>query len=638
MVLSLEDQERLIASSERSLKRLQSLLGAAVTPFAKPVEMLRRRFRASATSEPWNEGLNAVIAELEDLNHRTEQDFLKIGGKLTEFLRAVQQISSELTALTDLISGEQGSMASQALTAVLERTREMAARIEESTSVLGGMRATAASVRGTLSEFKGTVSTFRTLGVLTQIETARLGREGADFGNLPEEVKSLAESIRSGVESALETAKELIQPIESALQNVSVLEATQSKELSSVIAGVSVRLASFRERQVRAHEASIRLGAQYQGISDSIRELVIAIQFHDITRQQVEHVIDALKRVRTETQAEGRFRLGPPRGAATVLKLQSLQLADAGQKFGTSVDRIERNLDGIARRVGEMADESRSLLGLSEDEHDSFFVEMERGCTVILSAIGNSATSEQATRATAGHLEQAIDKMRESVLAIRSIDIHIQRMALNASIRAAHIGNSGEALSVLAGAMQRLGDESGQRSDSIIEALGSMHHAVAPWAQETDSLVASGQAGESSVHDRMRTTVAELHTSSERSFARTTQVASLGSRLCEEASELRSTFSAGKVFSEAVQQAQARLKQMEAEAVDSSQDSEAREPALDDFAQHYTMEAERDVHASISRAEPAPVAVMTTAEPPAVSEEVAVSAPDDDLGDNVELF
>lgn len=45
--------------------------------------------------------LRHAIAALEHLNRHTEQDFLTIGGKLSEFVDAVEVISSGLKTLVD---------------------------------------------------------------------------------------------------------------------------------------------------------------------------------------------------------------------------------------------------------------------------------------------------------------------------------------------------------------------------------------------------------------------------------------------------------------------------------------------------------------------------------------------------------
>jgi hypothetical protein len=315
-----------------------------------------------ATPSPASgQSLGQVIADLDSLNHDTEQGFLSIGGKLAEFMQMVSVISSELTALAN---AEHGQQASQALTHALDRSTEMRTAQGSRDKGLAGMRDDVGLLKRTLSGFQETVSTFRTLGLLTRIETARLGNTGADFSDLADDVSLLAGQVHSKVASALSIADSLILPIESAMREISALEAGQAKDLPALISGTLASLSSFREVQDRAHESSDRLGAQCSNVSDAFKKLIVSIQFHDITRQQVEHVIEVLRRLSSESEKVDGNPSRHPRGVSAVLALQSAQLADADKKFRASVDSVERNLEGIAKHVLEMADESRALSGL----------------------------------------------------------------------------------------------------------------------------------------------------------------------------------------------------------------------------------------------------------------------------------
>ncbi len=166
---------------------------------------------------------------------------------------AANLISSELTALGSLISGEQGRGASDALTAALDRSeRRSTKHSEDRKGELDGMRQQADQLRRTLAEFQKIISNFHTLGVLTRIESARLQTAGSDFGNLADDMKALAGEVSARVQSALETAASLIIPIESALRDIRALEEGQSRDLPSVISTVEANLSSFREIQERA--------------------------------------------------------------------------------------------------------------------------------------------------------------------------------------------------------------------------------------------------------------------------------------------------------------------------------------------------------------------------------------------------
>jgi hypothetical protein len=496
----------------------------------------------------------------------------------------------------------------------------MGRRAEKGSQLLGSMSLEAGRLKQTLDGFNGTISIFGTLGTLTRIETSRLGSVGADFGNLADDVKSLAGSVQARVEGALVAAALLVPPIAGAVRNISALEEEQAKDLPAVIEGALANLSRFREIQDRARDASLRLRTRYEAISEAFGRLIVSIQFHDITRQQVEHVMEALGRICQDAGESGGTH--GQRDTAAVLALQSSQLADAGRKFAASVASLAHNLDEIAAHVGEMAEESRTLSGLSEDDKDSFFLEMERGCTAILASLGHCASSENATSSISGDLAENIGRMRGSIDEIEAMEIQVQRLAMNASISAAHIGAAGDALGVLAGAMEHLAADCRTRSDLLGESLATMSGAAHRLSSRGgDGGDAEGTAGDVSFVE-LRTAVADLHCSSERSFAQIAQIVARSARLREQLTATRNGLSAGEVFAEATGRAQGTLRKMELEQESRQARVDSRTSArnIADFAGNYTMQAERDVHEGM-------------AGDPEMQAGEAV-----EVGDNVELF
>jgi hypothetical protein len=594
---------------------------------------------AASSARSWTDTLERVIADLDLLNRTTERDFLTIGGKLAQFIEKVNQISSQLAVLATFNTQEQGLHASLALTHALDRSTEMKVRYADHNGVLGGMRDQAGRLKEILSGFQGTVSTFHTLGVLTRIETARLGKEGADFGSLSDDVNLLAGNVQVRVEGALDAAALLIPSIETALLNISGVEDGEAQDLPVVIAGIMDSLSafrSFRDVQDRAQASSLRLGTQYAAILGDFKKLIVSVQFHDLTRQQVEHVIEVLRRLCSESAGPD-GKPGDRRGAAGVLALQSSQLAHAGEKFAASAASVADNLDDIATRVMEMVAESQTLSGSTKDEKDSFFLQMERGCTFVMNSLSHCATAEAAARVTSGGLAASIDRMRGSVEEVRAMEIEMQRIALNASIRAAHIGVSGDALGVLAGSMGQQAAECGERSESLGAALGSMSEAATRLSvQGARSSTGEGGGQKSGKAEggleEMRSGVVELHSSSERSFAQIEKIVACGARLREDLSATRQGFAVGALFAAAVSRARDMLEEIGARhPADLPPDgSLAPDYGLRDFAGHYTMQSEldvHDVHQGLARAEVTPA---ESSEP--------LSAEAAELGENVEFF
>ncbi len=553
----------------------------------------------------WAGTLSGINTELELLNRDTELEFLKIGAKVSEFIDTVSRLSADLKALAEIVSGEQGQRASDALTGVLAVSSDMRSRSEEGSRLLGNMRQEASRLRQTLSQYSGTVATFHSLGLLTRIETARLGNAGADFGNLAEEVRLLARNVQSRVESALDTAGELIPRIESALQEVSVLQEGQAKNLPLIISQVSDSLSSFRDMQAGAHASSIRLGVEYADIAEAFKRIIISMQFNDITRQQVEHVIDVLRRLTSETSPENGAPLIHTPGAASVLDLQFSQLANTSNKFSTSVAAVGQSFEEIGGHVGKMVEESGDLSGLSGKS--SFFRQMERGASAILSSLTQCATADAATESTSDGLAEKIARMRASIEEIRAIETQMRRIAMNARISAEHLGPAGEALSALANSIKQRASESRLGSDSLIDTLDKMSAVVIDLAAHARP-PAGKREKQDACFEGLRSAISELRDSQENGASRIALITAQGDALRKNIAAARDSLSVAARFTQVVDRARAKLLAITGEirAGWSHEDSKLGALGLAQFATHYTMQEERDIARGVATSAPAP--------------------------------
>jgi len=570
----------------------------------------------------WETAVDQVVADLQNLNRSTERDFLAVGEKLIEFRSETREIASEIGALNDLIAGQRGRQTSAALSAMLETFRAMDARIQQGSQALAAVRDLSRRVRQAFSGLHDTVRVFRTLCTLTRIETSRLGGDSQGFSNLADEVAPLSESIQSTGGRVVELAARLDRSVEAAVASVSGACERQLRALPALISSVADSLGSLADRQGRARETSVREAARNAETCAAIDDLVAAIQFHDITRQQIEHVAQALGGLRAGGQSRG----GAAAQARAALSLQSSQLASAERAFMRAVGGIERDLESIRSRAREMADDSQALLGITEDDQHSFFQQMEAALSAILEGVGSGAAAEQELQSTAAGLLGTISQMRGSVAEIRGIEIQIQRMAINATIRAAHIGSAGAALDVISGVMQDLVAKSRRNTEDVagaLEAMGDRARGVAD----------AGGPGDSDPAGGMRAALLELHSSSEASFSRVLRIAELSARLAERIGALRGGFSAGRTLAEVVDRARSELERIGAQATPEPVEEQAAGAAggLDDFARRYTMQTEREVHERVA-------AGVAAGQPEPDADQTPESGSPDDLGDNVELF
>ncbi len=578
--------------------------------------------------------LSGLASELENLNQTIEGEFLAIGAKLIECISTVDLMSSDLTSLALSISGDHVTRASHALTGALNLSADMKTRAEEGKSQLDKMASDAQTLGSTLADLSNIVSAFHSLGLLTRIETRRLRGVGLDLAGLAEDVRSLALNVRNKVEGALKTASELTPRIESALAEVASTQEVLLQELYSVVSQVSSRLSKFHGMQDVAHAASVRLAVKYRELSTSFKKLIVCMQFHDITRQRLEHIIMALRRVSSyyrDAKVGGEHSSGP---AAAALELQSLQLADTAEKFNAAVLSVAVSLDEITVNVQKMIEEATGLSGLPGEDQSPFFHEMEKGCIAILNSLNRCAAAESSADATTNSLIEIIARNRASLEDIRVIEIQMQRTGMNALISARQLGAPGEALSALAGAIKQKAFDSRTVSDSLLKTLDLLSETANRSYEQYQPQAASEQLVHQHCLDQLRAAITDLHSSHQTSCGKIAEITSRGDRLSQSLNTARATFSIGSQFAAVVSRTQEQLKSIfeHARSQSSGNAATANVLGMTEFVGHYTMQGEVDIYQGLMKA-------LGNSVPGADNEiAAAVLAEEDEFGDNVELF
>jgi hypothetical protein len=608
------------------MERLQSRLLAvprAVRYLPGALRRLPGVSRATSAAGPRGQAGTAVldraIAELEELNRSTERDFLLVGERLMQFRSTTRSMKTEMSGLIDLISGEESRTVSASLSGMLTYSKRIEGEIERNGRAFEQVHESAAAIPQAFTGLRNMVQVFRTLCTLTRIETSRLGNSEEDFGDLAAEVMPLSELLQSGGEAVLGASARLDVGVQTALSKGAELRTRQLRELPELIGAVAGGSAAFEQRQVRAAELSAAQLTKYQLLSAATDDLVKAIQFHDITRQQVEHVIQALRELRTRAP-QGNSVSGLPPDAGTVIALQCSQLSGAARTFAESVGHMETSLGSISRRAQDMAEASRSLMGISDGERESFFLEMERQCTDILKMLGSCQEEQAQMETTAGVLCEDIGAMRGSVAQIRGIELSIQRIALNATIRAAHIGAAGNTLDVIAAVMQGLARDSNANTETVGRSLEQMSAAL---DRDSGASAAWATAQSGNLVSELRRTILDLHSASESSFSRVNQITEMGAGMAGEIGAIAGSMSAGSIFATTTARVLASL---ECFAAPGEYGGATPAEHLQALSDRYTMQAERDVHQAVLGG-----VAQTSHSEPAVAVE-------DDLGDNIELF
>jgi hypothetical protein len=587
----------------------------------------KTRWGETGPSRPgaWTEDVRGVIAELESLNRATEADFLAIGSNLMAFLTSSRQLHAEVAGLTAMASGEQAQEACKALLGVRDYALEMRRHSEAGGRALLILQTGAERIREGFCSFDKIAAAFRITATLARIEAGRLVESQQNLKNLANDVRSCSDSVKTRANQVVDAAVAFHAQVASTLYEVARSGAIQQTELPALLDAVDADLEIFESRQREAASASLKLSAVLDSVSANLGAIATSIQFHDITRQQLEHVVDALS---------GVLAAAPMRGdpgqdaisasAAAQVRLQKAQLQSAAAAFANSTKQIERDLASIDARVREMAAASSRIQSAEPQGRDSFLGGMQRQFGAIQRAVGELHSLQRDAHAAIAGLEDASRSMSRAVKEVQSIESQLNLLSVNAVVSANHMGAEGQVIVVIGGAIRELRMESVARSSDAQTALQSIGQAIQTLAG--DDVSGANAASGAILLENLNTRVAELQSAIASAAAAAANVAALANHLCANLEEARSHFRIGLLFAETAQRCCDSLDVVVYQAPPlPSSDQPLAELTLDD---RYTMRAEREVHETALRASTSGSAPFSP----------AAATPAPETGDEVEFF
>ena len=294
------------------------------------------------------------IDSLSELNRSTEADFLAIGGRLNDLTAKTQKIAGMASSSATLLRSEEVEQDIDALRMMLDCVARHLADsehdLERSASILRNTMEKLAEVSNILPGFRKLIRYLQALAVFTRIETARLTANNEGFNTLAEDVLRLSETATLKISQVLNGLKLLHYTISDTLSKILTRDMVEHREAKGVLERLMSAFSVLSEKHGRSSSAVERVCLNTDEISRDIGEIVASLQFHDITRQQIEHVEDALAKQCTKCDAASAHD-GSPSLFADICELQARQLANALDEISSAVMSVRRSLEAIASRV-----------------------------------------------------------------------------------------------------------------------------------------------------------------------------------------------------------------------------------------------------------------------------------------------
>lgn len=589
----------------------------------------------------WHGRLSAIGGRLALLNGSTEEEFLAIGARLHDFYGRAGQIEGMSRQVAELILGDEIERDMAALHDIVNRIADYLSRAEaesdQSAATLQTILTHIGCVDEPLEGFRKIIKNLHMLSTAVKIESARLGEGAAGFNTLAEDVERLSVSIKEKSAAILAEKETLSAMIGGTLVRVTATEAQQRGNVRQILDRTRQNLATLAAIHGRCSDAVGIVTASSAETAESIAEVVTSLQFHDITRQQIEHVkeaLDDLAPILTGQTGD------PVKGAgevADVCELQEAQLRHARQELSAAVARIVENLRAIARQQARMSDETRAMAGTADQAGSSFFADMESDMGRVTEVLSDNAA---ANRNLATAMESVVASVRDIagfVTDIEEIGSEIELIALNSQVKAANTGDGGAALGVLAEAIQHLSVEARTRTGAVSDTLRKVTEVTASLSHGIDTDVRVIVEEVDGLIGEIRNLLGSVRTVNEGLLDLLGRIDGAVQTLSRDIDLATGVMTVHETSAAVIDEVLAEIDGVarEVRPFAPATSAHAKELRLRELADRYTMHSERRVHDALvagkgATAAPAPELFAAPA--------AMAAAGDDGLGDNVELF
>ncbi|MCE5242275.1 MAG: hypothetical protein ABFD98_03105 [Syntrophobacteraceae bacterium] len=616
----------------------------------------------------WDESLRNSKEEVDRINAAMERDFLPVGEKLVDFYREAQGISQMASSVAGQVSGDRIAGTMEGLGTILDRVKQLesntrlgAETLEEILTILDGIHESG-------TRFHGITRILRVLCITIQIESARFGQDDTGFDTLAGDIRKLGLDIESQFSGILDHSDELGKIIRQTVSRISGTHAGRTDREKLILDNILLTLTSLRERHHISVAAAESLARRYEELSGNIAEIVTSVQFHDITRQRFEHVGKAFEDLipaAEASQAQGGKRLLPPPAGtageetkdpesagdvrlpsvgrmAAICRLQGQQLDSSRDTLVEAVENIIHNLHAAARNISDMSLEAQQVAGIGSERDSSFLSGLESMLTDVSAVLGEYLAANRRLSEATHSVAKAVSEMAAFVKSIEKIGFEINLIALNAIVKAEHIGERGAALGVLAEAVHALSLDTRSQSDQVSD----LFRAVATAAEGIVRKIEEGMdgAGEAEISGDLKVHIATIGEVNGDLLELTSRMEAAGKALSRDMDETASRIVVHRQAADAIGGILAAMGALTAqlELSGSGGDGGDGTDDMEELASMYTMESERAVHHSLTdRPEQAPEDAPAAAAPQLPDAEVPEDPDgkdDEDLGDNVELF
>ena len=486
-------------------RRIEAVLNAAELIFNKIRNGLRNLSsvfdKNGVTLTQWPHILRDAERTLTEVATSSEGEFLVIGEKLHHFHARARDIGGISQSIAESISGERTAGIITEFQSIIQKMQDLEAESNRSSQAMQGILEILTTLQKQLEGFGNIIRSLRIMCVSIRIQSSQVGLEDIGFNSLADDVGKLSEEIEDRCTRLFQRSQSLIATLGNAVQKARTLETQQKARVRVLLTDTLKSLETIAQKHQMSSEGAKVLASRYEAIGRSIGNIVMSLQIHDITRQRVEHANNALNKIsdqlKEEQNPEGKTREAPRSSSnflsrvrekfqdtpeysnllgqgGMVCELQIAQLDHARCELVVAVDTILASLREVGELVADIGRETRKMAGTADEGTQSSITDLEAGFSSIVSALSDyNAVNRELIDVTAS-IRETLQRMAGFSVEIESIGLKIKLIALNAIVKAAHFGDEGATLSVLAEAIHGLSVHTFECTKAVSGSIGAI--------------------------------------------------------------------------------------------------------------------------------------------------------------------
>ncbi len=180
------------------------------------------------------------------------------------------------------------------------KSSEMALQIA---TIMDEVERSTKAITGMIGEIEFIADQTRLLALNAAIEAARAGEHGRGFAVVADEVTKLANRSGQAASSINTMVKDVQRSTTQAMQTVESLASVDLSKTLSIKHRLDQMTRGLAERNTTLNSAVMNSKSHSDELAQDVGQIIMALQFQDITRQKLEHVIEPLTEVRAVMDA-----------------------------------------------------------------------------------------------------------------------------------------------------------------------------------------------------------------------------------------------------------------------------------------------------------------------------------------------